>query len=183
MFGVHDHSIDTVTEEGGGCRDRRKAISQYQGNLSKYFNSTQTACSSGGHLLACTPRLSLPQRFCPVLKQPGSKLWAEHQGLASWFLTLLPTVALHGHFSHMGLGQGTWEERGQRSKPTRGDTGAKHPPAPQDHNQPQFPMFLGLSIKPGLPNDAVFHLTFYFKVSKHHSVGLLTSQTFAKTTD
>lgn len=183
MFGVHDHFIDPGTEEeGGGCRDRRKSISQYQGNLSKYFNSTQTTCISGGHLLACTPRLSLPQRFCPVLKQPGSKLSAEHQGLHPGFSCCCHCGTAR-HFSHMGLGQGIWEECGQRGKPTRGDAGATHPPAPQDHNQALFPLFLGLSIKPGLPNNAVFQLTFYFKVYKHHSVGLLTSQTFTKTTD
>lgn len=124
--------------------------------ISPFISTQRKQHAPVGDTPGLYPRLSRPQRLCPVLKQPGSTLWAEHQGLACWFLTLLPTVALPGHFRHVGLDHGTWEERGPRSKPTR--------LPPRTPISPLFPTFSGLGTIPGLPNGAVFQLAFSLKV-------------------
>lgn len=135
MLGVHDHATDPVTEEGGGCRDRRTSISQYYGNLSTYFNSTQTACISGGHLLACTHGLVFPRGSVLSLNSQAQSSGQNTRALRPGFSRCCRLWHCMGTSPTWGWARALGKSVGEGASPPGETREATHPPASQDHNQ------------------------------------------------
>lgn len=62
----------------------------------------------------------------------GAKLWAERQGLASWFLTVLVARCM-GPPPTRDWARAAGKSVGKGASPPGETREAEHPPAPQDH--------------------------------------------------